>query len=73
MGTIFGILFLAAVIYEGIKIISEGLSFASDGSGGGCLCAILGLVVGAGFLSLAATAPIGFIIIALIIIALAKK
>ena len=72
MGTIFGIIFLAGVILLATQTFKEGAQNASDGSGCGCLFGIIGIVFAIALFSWAGTAPIGMIVAALVVIAIAK-
>ncbi len=72
MGTIIGVLFLAGVILMAMEALKEGADSASEGSGCGCLVGAIIFLFALSLFSWAGTAPIGMIIAALIVIAIAK-
>ena len=72
MGTIIGILLLAVIIRIGAELFIKGLSAISEKSVGGCLVGLFAILFGIAFFKWAATAPISFIVVAVIIAAIAK-
>ena len=73
MGTILGILLLICFFLAGAEFIKDGFSAIGEGSGCGCIFGVIAILIGLGFISTGLGAPIGMIIIALIIIALRSK
>ena len=73
MGTILGIILLIGFFLVGADCIKEGLNSIGEGSGCGCIFGVFAILIGLGFISTGLGAPIGMIIIALIIIALRSK
>ena len=71
MGTIIGILFIAGLLYVGAQTVKEGTNAMSEGSGCGCIFGVFMILFGLGLISTGLGAPIGIIIIALIVIAIA--
>ena len=70
MGTILGIILLIGFFLVGAELIKGGLSSIGEGSGCGCIIGVFAILIGLGFISTGLGAPIGMIIIALVIIAL---
>ena len=70
MGTILGIILLMGFFLVGAECIKEGLNSIGEGSGCGCIFGVIAILFGLGFISTGLGAPIGMIIIALVIIAL---
>lgn len=73
MGTILGILFIVAVILGAGDFLKEGSDSINSGTGCGCIFGIILILFALGLLSMAFSAPVGMIIIALAIVFFAGK
>ena len=73
MSAILAIAFIIGAILVGVEFLQEGEKSINSGSGCGCIFGAIGILFGLGLLATVAGAPIGFIIIALIVIYFANN
>ena len=71
MGTIIGILFIAGLLYIGSQVVKEAAQMTNEGSGCGCIFGVLMILFGLGLISTGLGAPVGMVIIALFVLAMA--
>lgn len=71
--SLLGLFFLIAILLAAKELFSEGSQAIGSGGGCGCLLGVFLILLALSFLDLAFTAPLGMLVVAIIIIMVCRK